>query len=460
MEGGGSPSYLQRAPSSTGLSRSSSGGATNGMLDLGGSGTLTDVMMTPHSQAKDRRSKGGSSVFNMISPASLARHSSSDTLKYYVAVLFAGTAMLFPFLPIHWAILLLVFSSCSFGLIASLWLSRAVLQCDDGTPEMRAVSDPIREGAEGFLHVQYTAIAQFAVPLAGLIVLSYQFRPASEDPKGVALLGNTMLGIVAAMGFIFGATASAISGYVSMWVAAQSNIRVASAGRRSYGEALVICFRGGAFSAVLNLTMCIAGVTSLFTILQLLFVREGGLAATDIPMLCVGFGFGSSFVALFMQLGGGIYTKAADVGADLVGKVEQGIPEDDPRNPATIADLVGDMVGDCVGSSADVFESVAAEIIGAMILGSTLADEAGMSEYQAAKFVFFPLIVHAMDIIVSSIGIAFVGVTRDTADSDPMKALSKGYRVALCLSVVGFYIITQWLLNSPEHPGSAFKFFL
>jgi H+-translocating diphosphatase len=120
----------------------------------------------------------------------------------------------------------------------------------------------------------------------------------------------------------------------------------------------------------------------------------------------------------------------------LVGKLEQSIPEDDPRNPATIADLVGDMVGDCVGSSADVFESVAAEIIGAMILGSTLATETGMGHRQAAKFVFFPLVVHAMDIIVSSVGIAFVGITRDSADSDPMKALQKGYRVALLLSIV------------------------
>ena len=152
--------------------------------------------------------------------------------------------------------------------------------------------------------------------------------------------------------------------------------------------------------------------------------------------------------------------QAADVGADLVGKVEQSIPEDDPRNPATIADLVGDMVGDCVGSSADVFESVAAEIIGAMILGSTLATEADMDSVTAAKFVFFPLVVHAMDILVSSVGIAFVGVTRDSADSDPMKQLQKGYRVALLLSVVGFYIITHWLLKFPDNPGSSFNFFL
>lgn len=158
--------------------------------------------------------------------------------------------------------------------------------------------------------------------------------------------------------------------------------------------------------------------------------------------------------------GGGIYTKAADVGADLVGKVEQSIPEDDPRNPATIADLVGDMVGDCVGSSADVFESVAAEIIGAMILGSTLAREANMAKAEAVRFVFFPLVVHAMDILVSSVGIAFVGMTRETANADPMKALQEGYRVALALSIVGFFIITHWLLAVPNHPGVPFKFFL
>ena len=153
-----------------------------------------------------------------------------------------------------------------------------------------------------------------------------------------------------------------------------------------------------------------------------------------------------------MQLGGGIYTKAADVGADLVGKVQNNIPEDDPRNPATICDLVGDLVGDCVGSSADVFESVAAEIIAAMILGSTLSQEAGFSDAQTVKFLFFPLMVHAMDIIVSSVGISTVNVSSE-ADANPMVQLQKGYRVAMALAVVGFYFITYYLLE-------AFNFFL
>lgn len=434
IEGGQTVSLLNRAPSSS---------------------SQLEISADVSGKSKAPRSGSGFSFFTSGSQ-------SLNSLRLYALIIIGGTMIIGPFLPIEWCILLLVFSSCAFGAVACMWLSGVVLSCDEGTAEMRAVSDPIREGADGFLRVQYTAITKFAVPLAFLIIFSYQFRPIGSEPEGVALLGNTLLGIVAAIGFMAGAVCSALAGYVSMWVAAQSNIRVASAGRRSYGEALVLCFRGGAFSAVLNLTMCILGVSTLILVLNIFFASGNNslLKLTDIPMLLVGYGFGASFVALFMQLGGGIYTKAADVGADLVGKIEQSIPEDDPRNPAVIADLVGDMVGDCVGSSADVFESVAAEIIGAMILGSTLAKESNMSSQVASKFLFFPLVVHAMDIIVSSIGIAFVGVTRDSADSNPMKQLQKGYRIAIMLSIAGFYVITVWLLEDPEHPGSAFKFFL
>lgn len=260
--------------------------------------------INPSGKDKKRRVKHSYAYLTRQSP---------NSLRNYAILLFVITGLVCPFLPIEWSILFLVMASCCFGAIASLWLSRSVLQCDDGTPEMRAVSDPIREGAEGFLKVQYSAIAKFAVPLAGLIVFSYQFRPhgaigdASHDPtlqeqqqqeegvaaqlEGVAILGNTVLGIVAAVGFVCGAVCSAVSGYTSMWVAAQSNIRVASAGRRTYGEALVVCFRGGAFSAVLNLTLCIAGVSTLYTALYLLFANGGGgqntLKSTDIPMLLV-----------------------------------------------------------------------------------------------------------------------------------------------------------------------------
>ncbi|CAN0265427.1 unnamed protein product, partial [Discosporangium mesarthrocarpum] len=158
-----------------------------------------------------------------------------------------------------------------------------------------------------------------------------------------------------------------------------------------------------------------------------------------------------------LQLGGGIYTKAADVGADLVGKVEAGIPEDDPRNPAVVADLVGDMVGDCVGSSADVFESVAAEVIGAMILGSTLAAEAELP--RPMLFMFFPVVVHAMDIIVSSVGITFVTATGHPG-ANPMDQLTRGYRVSFVLALVGFAALTRWLLWVESKPQAWLYFFL
>jgi len=362
-------------------------------------------------------------------------------------------------LPSMVSILITVFGCCIHGTIFSIYLARSVLICDDGTEEMRGVSDPIREGAAGFLKVQYNAVLYLAIPLSFFIWFSYLFRPSHETEVGdtsINSLSNSYLGFLSSLSFLLGCVCSAMSGYMSMWCASHSNIRVAAAARRSYGEALIVCFRGGAFSAVLNITLCVFGVTLLFC---LLYMTNGSISTGDVPMLMVGYGFGASFVALFMQLGGGIYTKAADVGADLVGKVEQSIPEDDPRNPAVIADLVGDMVGDCVGSSADVFESVAAEIIGAMILASTLCSEAGLEGTVLTKFLFFPLVVHGMDIIVSSAGIVFVGGL-DRPDMNPMHQLQKGYRAAVGLSIVGFFIITWWLLSVPGYDGAWFKFFL
>ena len=251
LEGGSS---VPNAPNKTLMRNNSgtesySGGSAPRSLEL-------DPMLSP--SAKDKKPRTAGQMKSQVY-ATFTRHS-PNVLRLWALLLGVATACICPFLPIEWCILVLVFAACTFGAIASLWLARNVLQCDDGTPEMRSVSDPIREGAEGFLKVQYGAIAKFAAPLALLIVFSYQFRPSNkEGAHGVAVLGNTMLGIVAAAGFVSGALCSALSGYTSMWVAAQSNIRVASAGRRSYGEALVVCFRGGAFSAVLNLTLCIAG---------------------------------------------------------------------------------------------------------------------------------------------------------------------------------------------------------
>ena len=203
---------------------------------------------------------------------------------------------------------------CINGLIFSKYLSDWLLSKDDGTADMRAVSEPIREGAQAFLRVQYGAIARMAVIVAFIIFLSYQMRPTGMS-GGISSISSITLGVVGALSFVVGALCSAAAGYVSMHIAAQTNIRVASAARRGYQEALAICFRGGAFSAILVLAMCVSGVTVLHAFLFAVFADDFvpgskvGVTPGDVPMLCVGYGFGASFVALFMQLGGGIYTK-------------------------------------------------------------------------------------------------------------------------------------------------------
>ncbi|KAI5578020.1 hypothetical protein BDE02_08G001500 [Populus trichocarpa] len=182
----------------------------------------------------------------------------------------------------------------------------------------------------------------------------------------------------------------------------------------------------------------------------------------EVPLILVGYGYGASFFALFAQLGGGIYTKAADVGADLVGKVEQGIPEDDPRNPAVIADLVGDNVGDCAARGADLFESIAAETISAMILGGTMAQRCKIED--PSGYILFPLVVHSFDLVISSIGILSIRSTRDSSVKspieDPMAILQKGYSVTICLAVLTFAASTYWMLYTEQAPSAWVHFAL
>src|SRR5881296_3040041 len=276
------------------------------------------------------------------------------------------------------------------GLLFAIYLAKWVLQNDEGTKEMRNISDAIREGAEAFLARQYKTIAYLTIPVAVVIWLLYALRQSS----GQEHISTSQLAWYVAGSFIFGAICSGIAGYVGMWVAIRSNIRTAAASRSSLNLGLQIALRGGAVSGLFVVVMSLLGVGGLFTLLRLF-----GTAPTQIPFLIVGYGFGASFVALFAQLGGGIYTKAADVGADLVGKVEAGIPEDDPRNPAVIADLVGDNVGDCAGRGADLFESTAAENIGAMILGIALSKSVGASAEVAIGVMMFPLVARAFGIV-------------------------------------------------------------
>jgi K(+)-stimulated pyrophosphate-energized sodium pump len=334
---------------------------------------------------------------------------------------------------------------CSFlALGFALRLSQWVLKHDDGTPEMRTISDAIREGAEAFLRRQYKTIALLSLPVALVIFVLYAYfrPPTAHDP----VASPWQLASYAAGSFVFGAICSGIAGYVGMFVSIRTNIRTAAAARTSLNDSLQIALRGGAVSGLFVVAMSLLGVGGLFAVLSAF-----GIAAEKIPFLIVGYGFGASFVALFAQLGGGIYTKAADVGADLVGKVEAGIPEDDPRNPAVIADLVGDNVGDCAGRGADLFESTAAENIGAMILGVALYPYFGL------RGVMFPLVVRAFGLLGSIAGVMAV---RTAEDGDPMQALNRGYYLTTVLTALGFGMGCYWLLDSPQAPDAWWHFWL
>src|SRR5436189_99352 len=338
------------------------------------------------------------------------------------------------------------------ALAVAVGLARWVLGQDNGTPQMRTVSDAIQEGAAAFLRRQYRTIFSLSVVLAVLIFVLYAFfrTPHPGEPSA------TTMALWTTLSFVLGAVCSGIAGLIGMFVAVRANIRTASAARSSLNRALQIALRGGAVSGLFVVAMSLLGVGGLYTIVHAANV----VPPERIPLLIVGYGFGASFVALFAQLGGGIYTKAADVGADLVGKVEAGIPEDDPRNPAVIADLVGDNVGDCAGRGADLFESTAAENIGAMILGSGLATAARATNIHFAAdmlgVMLFPLVARAFGLIASIVGVMAV---RTDENEDPMSALNRGYYVAAGLALIGFGVATRWLLYVHERPLAWLHFF-
>jgi len=308
-------------------------------------------------------------------------------------------------------------------LLVAFLFARYVVRQDAGTAHMQKISGAIKTGAEAFLNRQYKTIVVLAAILAAIIYAGYFF--GKED---------SLLSFRMTLSFVLGAICSLAAGFSGMWVAVRTNIRVASACRSSLNRGLQIALRGGAVTGLSVVALSLLGV-------GLLFLLFGGLDPAhtkDVPTQIVAFGFGASFVALFAQLGGGIYTKAADVGADLVGKVEAGIPEDDPRNPAVIADLVGDNVGDCAGRGADLFESTAAENIGAMILGVSLYPIFGV------KGILFPLLARAFGLIASIAGVMTV---KTKEDGDPMKALNRGYYVTTALAVIGFFLAVELLLG-------------
>ncbi len=315
--------------------------------------------------------------------------------------------------------------------IFAIMLARNVLRSPAGTPKMKEIGDMIFEGAWAFLKRQYSTIGILSLVVAAIIGVLVALLGGAKGIEGMTPLG---IGWRTAVAFLVGAICSGVSGFVGMYIAVKSNVRCAAGAQKNLTTAVTIALRGGAVSGFLITALSLIGVTAIF------FAFGGATKPAIAPHLIVGFGFGASFVALFAQLGGGIYTKAADMGADLVGKVEAGIPEDDPRNAAVIADLVGDNVGDCAGRGADLFESTAAENIGAMILGIV-----AYVATQNIAWILFPLVVRAFGLIASMIGVSIV---RAKESENAMNALNRGYFVAIALSIVGMAITIYFMLGN------------
>ncbi|TNE73836.1 sodium-translocating pyrophosphatase [bacterium] len=323
------------------------------------------------------------------------------------------------------------------GLLYTFWKSSWVSKQEVGTEKMAKIANHIAEGAMAFLRAEYRVLAIFVLVVGAL--LAYQGYSLGESSSWMV-----------AVSFIFGAISSALAGFIGMKVATKANVRTTNAARESLGKALEVAFAGGSVMGMGVVGLGVLGLGTLLLVYGKIFGLEGADQVNRVLTIITGFSFGASSIALFARVGGGIYTKAADVGADLVGKVEAGIPEDHPLNPATIADNVGDNVGDVAGMGADLFESYVGSIIGTMVLGTAFMASSAFSGDNALAAVVLPLVLAGVGIITSVAGTFFVKVKEG---GNPQKALNIGeFGSSAVMAVLSYFIITymlpsEWTFN-------------
>ncbi len=349
------------------------------------------------------------------------------------ALVAEGGYQAFHFSGADWTWLIVALAAGVVGITAGLILARGVLAADTGTPKMREIATAIQEGAEAFLKRQFRTIIIIVVPLAVLIFFT---ATKVTRPDGTVALSFAQAGIYRVVCFLFGAAFSGLTGFIGMSIAVRGNVRTAAAAARGgkMAGAMKVAFRTGAVTGMLCVGLGLLGATAIVMIFQ-----------NSATAVLIGFAFGASLLALFMRVGGGIFTKAADVGADLVGKVEAGIPEDDPRNAATIADNVGDNVGDCAGMAADLFESYEITIISSLILGYSAFRTLPGHALHPTPAILYPLIVPAMGIIASLIGV--YAVRAREKDRNAMAPINRGFWLSAVLTVVGAFFVAQFYVH-------------
>lgn len=335
----------------------------------------------------------------------------------------------------------LIYAIPLFGVVALLftfWKSSWVTKQEVGTERMARIAKNISDGAMAFLKAEYKVLAIFVLVVA--VILAWSGNTADSSP-------------LVAFSFILGAVCSGLAGFIGMRVATKANVRTTNAARTSLGKALEVAFGGGAVMGLGVVGLGVLGLGFLFLLYSNMFGIGSQSEVQRVITIITGFSFGASSIALFARVGGGIYTKAADVGADLVGKVEAGIPEDHPLNPATIADNVGDNVGDVAGMGADLFESYVGSIVGTMVLGAAFIGMAGFeggNTFGGLNAVFLPLVLAAIGIITSIIGTFFVKVNEG---GDPQKALNKGEFISAAIMLIATYFTVTWMLPGTWNVG-------